>query len=321
MGSLRPLAVAFVLLSLHAVLCTAQAGSWTAIPDAANNTDVFRVADFAVSSYATEQTTDLRLASVVSAESQVVAGTNYNVTVVAVNMTDSVKPTAAEYIAVVYDSLDSNLTITTFAVIPGTQRDATADEIATVQAMETSVGPGVPSVPSPTPSPATGGWTPVPDAATNKDVLRAAEFAVSESNKLQGSNFTLTSVDAAETQIVKGVNYNITLSAWDGPTGAQFIAIVNEVPWENTFNLTSWTVIPGSTIKAGGTMAPSPDGSSSNGNTAANTTTTAIPTSAGSSSNNTKGSTTTQAGARAALVSMSAAWVVTVGAMVVATMA
>ncbi|CAI7750378.1 unnamed protein product [Closterium sp. NIES-54] len=82
-------AVAIVVVSLLAAIpsaaaATSRAGGWSTVKDAASDQHVADLANFAVDAYNKKQNTRLRFISVLSAKSQVVAGTKWSITLQAV---------------------------------------------------------------------------------------------------------------------------------------------------------------------------------------------------------------------------------------------
>ncbi|CAI5519434.1 unnamed protein product [Closterium sp. Naga37s-1] len=82
-------AVAIVVVSLLAAIpsaaaATPRAGGWSTVKDAASDQHVADLANFAVDAYNKKQNTCLRFISVLSAKSQLVAGTKWSITLQAV---------------------------------------------------------------------------------------------------------------------------------------------------------------------------------------------------------------------------------------------
>lgn len=70
-------------------------------------------------------------------------------------------------------------------------------------------------------------------------VTAAAEFAVTEESK-KGAKFSLKSIASAETQVVAGTNYKLTLVVDDGGTEKTVEVVVYE-DLQQAMSLTSWT--------------------------------------------------------------------------------
>lgn len=92
--------------------------------------------------------------------------------------------------------------------------------------------------------------------AKNPEVVKAAEFAVRTQGKKQKAAIRLVSVDAAQTQIVAGMNYRVCMKVSvkkksAKSAAAQFVtAVVYRNP-QNKYSLTSWTTIAkGSTCES-----------------------------------------------------------------------
>lgn len=79
-------------------------------------------------------------------------------------------------------------------------------------------------------------------ATDNKDVVAAAEFAVSKQFEKEGQEgLTLESVDVAETQSVAGKNFRLCLTVSIDDETQQVKVIVSR-PLKKPFVLKSWTV-------------------------------------------------------------------------------
>jgi transcription elongation GreA/GreB family factor len=75
-------------------------------------------------------------------------------------------------------------------------------------------------------------------AVSDENVIAAAEFAVSEESK-KGNALTLVSVDAAETQVVAGMNYRVRLTVKDAGNSRKAEAVVYR-NLEPNLSLTAW---------------------------------------------------------------------------------
>ncbi|KAK4439437.1 Cysteine proteinase inhibitor 1 [Sesamum alatum] len=75
-----------------------------------------------------------------------------------------------------------------------------------------------------------GGWRPISNPRDHK-VLEIAEFAVREHNKLAKTNLELQSVISGATQVVGGRNYRLIVSAVEGNSRSNYLALVYEKPW------------------------------------------------------------------------------------------
>ena len=80
----------------------------------------------------------------------------------------------------------------------------------------------------------------------NKDVIAAAEFAAKTQAKKQKAAITVVSVNAAKTQVVAGMNYQvcmkISVKKKSGKTAAnQFVTAIVYRNLQNKYSLTSWT--------------------------------------------------------------------------------
>ncbi|CAI5522774.1 unnamed protein product [Closterium sp. Naga37s-1] len=106
-------AVVVVLSSIPFAAAGSLLGGWSAVKGAAKSKEVKEVASFAVDAYNKQQGKSLKLVSVVSAKSQVVAGTNWIITLKAAAVTPVARhlgrrrasPPVTTYVAEVFQSL------------------------------------------------------------------------------------------------------------------------------------------------------------------------------------------------------------------------
>ncbi|KAK9089815.1 hypothetical protein Scep_028897 [Stephania cephalantha] len=85
-----------------------------------------------------------------------------------------------------------------------------------------------------------GGWAPA--NPENPHVVEIGKFAVDAHNKEAKTDLKFDRVVKAETQVVSGVNYRITLAATTGGGAAakNYEAVVWEKAWEKFISLTSF---------------------------------------------------------------------------------
>lgn len=92
--------------------------------------------------------------------------------------------------------------------------------------------------------------------AKNPEIVKAAEFAVRTQGEKQKSAIRLVSVDAAKTQVVAGMNYQICMKVSVKKKSAksaadQFVTAVVYRNLQNKYSLTSWTTVAkGSTCES-----------------------------------------------------------------------
>lgn len=86
-------------------------------------------------------------------------------------------------------------------------------------------------------SPLAGGYR--EQSVTDADVLAAARFAVREATLREGRRVTLLAVRQAETQVVAGFNYRLTLSVRSGGREGEARAVVHR-SLKNAYRLTAW---------------------------------------------------------------------------------
>ncbi|TKY53950.1 Cysteine proteinase inhibitor 5 [Spatholobus suberectus] len=84
-----------------------------------------------------------------------------------------------------------------------------------------------------------GGWSPID--INDPHVTEIANYAVTEYDKRYGEMLKFEKVIKADTQIVTGINYRVTLTASNGSSYNNYIAIVWEKVWMHFRNLTSFT--------------------------------------------------------------------------------
>ena len=81
-------------------------------------------------------------------------------------------------------------------------------------------------------------------SVTDPDVLAAARFAVREATLREGRRVTLLGVRRAETQVVAGFNYRLTLSVRSGGREGEARAVVYR-SLKNAYRLTAWERLGG----------------------------------------------------------------------------
>ncbi|KAI3802688.1 hypothetical protein L1987_30829 [Smallanthus sonchifolius] len=84
-----------------------------------------------------------------------------------------------------------------------------------------------------------GAWKPIPDV-THPMVVAIGKFAVTEHNKVDHASLKFTKVVKGETQVVAGMNYNLTITAVDGSVEKNYVALVWDKPWEKFRQLVSF---------------------------------------------------------------------------------
>ncbi|XP_071701364.1 cysteine proteinase inhibitor 5-like [Rutidosis leptorrhynchoides] len=85
----------------------------------------------------------------------------------------------------------------------------------------------------------TGGWSPIGDV-NNPKIVEIGKFAVDEHNKVDHKSLVFKKVVNGESQVVAGMNYNLTISALDGDAKNDYVALVWDKPWEKFRQLTSF---------------------------------------------------------------------------------
>ncbi|HOD84624.1 MAG: Cystatin domain protein [Planctomycetes bacterium ADurb.Bin126] len=105
-------------------------------------------------------------------------------------------------------------------------------------------------------APRTGAASPAP--VNDKDVVRAAEFAVAEAAR-KGDKLALVKIVSARKQVVAGMNYILTLHVRQGRTLQTVEAKVWERPWLKEIKLTEWKVT-GRQALEGGSVENAPPG-------------------------------------------------------------
>ncbi|XP_076920635.1 cysteine proteinase inhibitor 5-like [Bidens hawaiensis] len=84
-----------------------------------------------------------------------------------------------------------------------------------------------------------GGWKPIPDV-TDPKVVDIGKFAVDEHNKEDNASLKFIKVVKGETQVVAGMNYNLTIIAADGSVENNYVALVWDIPWAKFRKLVSF---------------------------------------------------------------------------------
>ncbi|WP_164992563.1 cystatin domain-containing protein [Streptomyces sp. L2] len=216
---------------------TVSVGGWHPVKDVTARR-IQRLAAWAVAQANRQQhlTGDAayHLVSVKSADTQVVAGTNYRLQI----QVDH--PSAETVTAVVHVMPWENVrTLTSFEP----------------QSTGTGTDPGTPHPGS------VGGWHPVKDVS-DPGVQAAAAWAVAQANRQQhltgDAAYHLVSVKSADTQVVAGMNYRLQIQV-DHPSAELVLAVVNDRPWEHVRTLMSFAPQPGIDPGAGTvTVSPKP---------------------------------------------------------------
>ena len=79
----------------------------------------------------------------------------------------------------------------------------------------------------------------------DKDVIKAAKFAVKKDGQNEKAAVTLVAINKAQMQVVAGINYELCLQVSVKKTGKkavkQFVKTVIYRDLKNTYSLTSWT--------------------------------------------------------------------------------
>ncbi|KAL8232383.1 hypothetical protein R6Q57_002161 [Mikania cordata] len=86
---------------------------------------------------------------------------------------------------------------------------------------------------------ALGGWKPIPDV-TDATVVDIGKFAVNEHNKVDHASLKFRKVVKGESQVVAGMNYNLTIKAADGGADHNYVALVWDKPWQKFRQLVSF---------------------------------------------------------------------------------
>ncbi|XP_076924358.1 cysteine proteinase inhibitor 1-like [Bidens hawaiensis] len=84
-----------------------------------------------------------------------------------------------------------------------------------------------------------GGWKPIRNV-TDPTVVDIAKFAVDEHNKEDHASLKFLRVVKGESQVVAGMNYNLTISAKDGNMVNNYMSLVWDKPWEKFRQLVSF---------------------------------------------------------------------------------
>ncbi|KAI3697674.1 hypothetical protein L6452_30770 [Arctium lappa] len=84
-----------------------------------------------------------------------------------------------------------------------------------------------------------GGWKPITNV-TDPTVVDNGKFAVDEHNKKYEESLKFKKMVSGESQVVAGINYNLTITAVDGSVENNYVAVVYVRPWEKFRMLVSF---------------------------------------------------------------------------------
>ncbi|KAI3740528.1 hypothetical protein L2E82_30996 [Cichorium intybus] len=85
----------------------------------------------------------------------------------------------------------------------------------------------------------TGGWKPVPNV-TDPMVVEIGQFAVVEHNKKVQAALKFRKVVSGESQVVDGMDYNLTIKAVNGGLVFNYVAVVWDKPRQKFRQLVSF---------------------------------------------------------------------------------
>ncbi|KAK9084682.1 hypothetical protein Sjap_025093 [Stephania japonica] len=226
----------------------ARTGGWAPVDP--KDAHVVEVGKFAVEAHNKEAQTDLKFVGVVKAESQVVSGINYRITLEA---TGGVGGGAAKrYEAVVWEKAwEKFIRLTSFAwsvvieidehliclpcIYSGLNGNGFARKLETkIVSFGATTEASHRIVP--------GGWQPI-DVQNDAHAVELAQYAVNEHNKQAHTNLKFESVIKGESQVVAGANYRLIIAAKDEILVRQYQAVVYEREWENYRELKSFIPI------------------------------------------------------------------------------
>ncbi|KAJ9558120.1 hypothetical protein OSB04_012734 [Centaurea solstitialis] len=89
----------------------------------------------------------------------------------------------------------------------------------------------------------TGGWTKITNV-TDPTVVEIGKFAVDQHNKDEKASLKFSKVVAGESQVVAGMNYNLTIAAADGGEEHNYEAGVHAVKVNVLMHLIGKGVVP-----------------------------------------------------------------------------
>lgn len=205
MTFLRPLAAAALIATVAASACQAQPGSYSS--QSTTSEGVVAAAKFAVQEQSKKS--PVTLIKILSAQSQVVAGQN-----IRMRLEVDSKEGRQEVLAVVWNKLDGTQQLTNW-------------DVKSESKIETKA----------TDEPVDGGYVKV--ATTDERVVAAAQFAIA--THFKGEPAKLLKILSAETQIVAGRNYRMTLEIETKAGNRQVTAVV----WaklDGSRELTRWQI-------------------------------------------------------------------------------
>nr|XP_043611085.1 cysteine proteinase inhibitor 5-like [Erigeron canadensis] len=85
----------------------------------------------------------------------------------------------------------------------------------------------------------TGGWKQIPNV-TDPAIVDIGKFAVDEHNKEKKLSLVFGKVVMGESQVVAGMNYNLTITAMNAGVEYNYLALVWDKPWQKFRQLTSF---------------------------------------------------------------------------------
>lgn len=184
----------------------------------ANSAAVVAAAKFAVNAQNEEDDMNRTFSKVVSAETQVVAGTNYRMCVEVTITGDETETSWAK--VVVNQNLKKEYKLTSWS----------AEDCAPAQEESAKAKP-----------PIAGGYSKAD--TLSDDVIAAADFAAAEQNKKDDNNLRVVEVKKAEKQVVAGMNYRMCVEVQTGgDEGEKYFA--NTTVYQNlqqAYSLSRWS--------------------------------------------------------------------------------
>ncbi|KAK9089829.1 hypothetical protein Scep_028911 [Stephania cephalantha] len=199
-----PLLLLLSLLLFHTSFAQIRVGEFQPVDP--KDPHVVEIARFAVDEHNKQAHTNLVFLEVFGAESQIVKGRNFKLTIRVANGTRRGFRTTHE--ALVYEGLKGQRTLKYFKAVV--------------------------SIP--------GGYQPADP--NDPHIVDTGRYAVDEYNKRTHMDLKFVNVIKAEAQVVSGVNYRLVITARNKNDQVQpYVAVVLERAWESYRNLTSFDLL------------------------------------------------------------------------------
>nr|XP_043611618.1 cysteine proteinase inhibitor 6-like [Erigeron canadensis] len=204
----------FSFNSLRALAHGPLSGGWKPIHDV-NDPLIIDIGKFAVDAHNKGGHTSLKFENVVKGETQVVSGTQYSLTIKALDGRVENK-----YVALVWDKpwMKFRKLLLDFLYINAIENQPpTHPPVSNSLTLPLARGP------------LSVGWKPIPDV-NNPFIIDVGKFAVEMHNQEEHISLKFEKVVKGEIQAVSGIKYNLTIKALDGRVENKYVALVWDAP-------------------------------------------------------------------------------------------